>query len=168
MGAARTAVGIYDRMSKAEDAVRYLDDGGFPISQISVVARDFVSEKEVHGYIAAGDLGQDTLAAWYCGIFGLLVGAAFIWIPHYGSLVVAGPLAKALLSGIEGALAGVSRGELLGTLLSWGVPRARIREYDVQLREGKYLVIAHGSAEGIVKANAILMTTDLDDEQLHP
>ena len=105
-----SAIGTYEDMDRAEEAVHALDRGNFPIKQVSIVAQDLESEHEVQGFITAGDValsGAGT-GAWAGGLFGLLIGAAFIWVPGFGPLLVAGPLAAALMAGAEGAVAGAA------------------------------------------------------------
>ena len=52
----QSVIGVYNTMAEAEDAVRMLDKGKFPIKQVSFVAQDMQSVKEVHGYVTAGDV----------------------------------------------------------------------------------------------------------------
>ncbi len=165
----QSVVGVYDDMPKAEEAVRMLDKGGFPIKQVSIVAQDLESEKEVHGYVTAGDVAKSGAGtgAWVGGLFGLLVGAAFIWVPGFGPLLVAGPFAAMLLAGIEGAIAGAAGGGLLGALVGWGVSRDHILKYEEKLKGGKYLLIAHGSAAEVERARTLLQITDADELDVH-
>ncbi len=165
----QSVIGVYGNMSQAEDAVRALDQGGFPIEQISVVAQDLQSEKQVHGYVTAGDLatGAATTGAWMGGLFGLLVGAAFIWVPGFGPLLVAGPLAAMLLGGIEGALAGAAGGGLMGALVGWGVSDKHILKYEEHVKGGKYLVIVHGGNDQVIQAREILNHTDVEEVNVH-
>jgi len=93
------------------------------------------------------------------GFFGLLMGAAFLWVPGIGPLMVAGPFAAALLGGVEGAIAGAAGGGLLGALIGWGVSKQHILKYEEHLKSGDYLVIAHGSQEEVEKARTILVGT---------
>lgn len=154
----QSVVGVYSSMEQVEDAVRKLDKGGFPITQVSVIAKDLESEKQVHGYVSAGDVAKRGAAsgAWFGGLFGLLVGSAFIWVPGFGPLMVAGAFAAALLGTVEGAAAGAVGGALLGALAGWGVSKRHIVKYEQDVRSGKYLVIAHGSAAEADKARGIL------------
>jgi hypothetical protein len=165
----QSVIGVYNNMPQAEDAVRALDQGGFPIEQISVVAQDLQSEKQVHGYITAGDLarGGATTGAWMGGLFGLLVGAAFVWVPGFGPLLVAGPLAAMLLGGIEGTLAGAAGGGLMGALVGWGVSDKHILKYEEHVKGGKYLVIAHGTNEQVMMAREILDRTVAEEVNVH-
>ncbi|MGC8780866.1 MAG: general stress protein [Anaerolineae bacterium] len=157
----QSVVGVYRTMSEAEEAVRVLDRGGFPIKQVSVLAQNLESEKAVHGYVTAGDVAKAGAGtgAWVGGLFGLLVGAAFIWVPGFGPLLVAGPFAAMLLGGVEGVMAGAASGGLLGALVGWGVSKQHILKYEEHLKGGKYLVIAHGSAEEVARAQNILQGT---------
>lgn len=165
----QSVIGVYGTISQAEDAVQALDQGGFPIQHISVVAQDLQSEKEVHGYVTAGDLakGGATTGAWMGGLFGLLIGAAFIWVPGFGPLLIAGPLAAMLLGGIEGAVAGAAGGGLMGALIGWGVSDKHILKYEEHVKGGKYLVIAHGTDDQVMVAHDILRHTDVEEVNVH-
>ena len=158
MSQENSVIGVYKNMAAAEEAVRQLDKGGFPIKQISIIGQDLQSEKEVHGFITTGDVAKSGAGtgAWMGGLFGLLIGAAFIWVPGFGPLMAAGPFAAALLGGIEGAVAGAAGGGLLGALAGWGVSKQHIVKYEEHLKSGKYLVIAHGSQAEVEKAKNIL------------
>jgi hypothetical protein len=165
----KSVIGVYDAMSKAEEAVHALDRGGFPIEHVSILSQNLESEKEVHGYITAGDVAKSGAGAgaWVGGLFGILIGAAFVWVPGFGPLLVAGPLAAALLGGVEGVVAGAAGGGLLGALIGWGASKEHILKYEEHLKGGKYLVVAHGSAEDVAKAHNILKDTGADELDVH-
>jgi uncharacterized membrane protein len=93
-------IGIYDSMSKAEEAVYTLDRGEFPIKQVSIVAQHPHRERRVNGYVTVSDAGRmgAMTGAWLGGLLGLLTGVAFMWIPGFSPLMVAGHLASVLLS----------------------------------------------------------------------
>ena len=90
----QSVIGVYNSMVEAEEAVRMLDKGSFPIKQVSIVAQDMQSEKEVHGYVTTGDVAKSgaNTGGWVGGIFGLLAGAAFIWVPALGLYSLRDPL----------------------------------------------------------------------------
>jgi uncharacterized membrane protein len=165
----QSVVGVYDSMDAAEDAVQKLHENDFPVAQISIVSQDLQSERKIHGFISAGDVARTGagVGAWTGGIFGLLVGAAFVWVPGVGPLLVAGPLAAALLGGIEGAAAGGGLGGLLGGLMGWGVSKQHIPKYEDRLKGGKYLLVAHGSAEEVKKAQEVLEGTEKAELEHH-
>jgi hypothetical protein len=163
-------IGLYDTLDEAEAAIRQLDEAHFPIRHVSVVAQNLATEREVHGYISAVDVaGQGAgIGAWAGGLFGLLVGAAFVWVPGLGPLLVAGPLAAVLLGGIEGALVGTAGGGLLGWLAGLGIDQQHILKYEDQLQAGKYLLVVRGSAEEVARAQAILRGTGATALDRHP
>ena len=165
----QSVIGVYHTMSKTEEAIRTLSRSGFPITQISITAQNLESEKEVHGYITAGDVAKTGAGtgAWVGGLFGLLAGAAFIWVPGFGPLVVAGSLAAVLMGGAEGAAVGAVGGGLLGSLVGWGVSKKHIIKYEEHLKGGKYLVIAHGNAEEMTRAHNILQGTAATEVTRH-
>jgi hypothetical protein len=154
----QSTVGIYETLAQAEAAIRKLDQGRFPIKQVSIVAQNLETEKEVHGFINAGDValqGAGT-GAWLGGIFGLLMGGAFLIVPGFGPVVVAGSLAAVMLGTVEGATFGAAGGGVLGALVGWGVSREHVVKYEDHVKGGKYLLIARGNAEEVARANDIL------------
>jgi len=164
-----SVVGVYDAMSGAEQAVRQLGRAGVPVDRISIVAQNLESEKEIHGYVNAGDIakGGAGTGAWVGGLFGVLMGVAFLWVPGFGPLLVAGPLSAALLGGVEGAVVGAAGGGLLGGLIGWGVSRKHILKYEEHLRGGKYLLLVHGSQEEVQRAHDVLRDTGATQLDLH-
>ncbi|HLH23351.1 MAG TPA: general stress protein [Chloroflexota bacterium] len=159
--AEQSVIGTYDSMDEADAAVRKLVEGGFPATQVSVLAQNLQSQKQVHGFITTGDVakvGAGT-GAWVGGLFGLLTGVALVFVPAVGPLLVAGPFAASLLGGIEGAIAGAGAGGLLGALAGVGVSKQHIVKYEDQLKAGKYLLLAQGSAADVARAQSILQTT---------
>jgi hypothetical protein len=165
----QSVVGVYSTMDEAEQAARALDLAKFPINQISLVTKDISSEKKVHGYVTACDVSKQgaKTGAWVGGIFGLLAGAALMWIPGVGAVVVAGSLASALLGGVEGAVAGSALGGILSGLAAWGISKQHILKYEEVVKGGKFLVIAHGSAAEVEKAQKILAATGPSDLKAH-
>jgi hypothetical protein len=156
-----SVIGVYANIDQADEAVQKLGQGGFPIQHVSVITQNLGSERKVHGFVTSCDVARSSArtGAWVGGIFGALVGAAFIWVPGVGPMIVAGSLAAALLGGIEGAVATAAGAGVLGWLTSLGISKQHIVKYEVSLRAGKALVIAHGTPEEIKKAQTILSGT---------
>jgi hypothetical protein len=165
-------IGIYDSMSKAEEVVYKLDRGGFSIKQVSIVAQNLQSERRVNGYVTVNDVGRTgaITGAWLGGLLGLLAGVAFMWIPGFGPLIVAGHLATALLTvvgGVDGAIAGAAWGGVLGILLGVWVFKKHIIKYEDYVKAGKYVVITHGGDEEVERAFTILRGTAAMKLHLH-
>jgi hypothetical protein len=56
-------------------------------------------------------------------------------------------------------------------LVSLGIPKDSIVEYENALKAGKYVVVAHGTAEDVAKARNIMSTlkpSGLNDHVLEP
>ncbi|WP_045235124.1 general stress protein [Deinococcus pimensis] len=160
---------VYDSLAKAERAVRTLDAAGFPIRQVSIVARNFENEREVQGYVTTGDVARDgaVSGAWTGGIFGLLLGSAFLWVPAFGPLVVLGALATTLVGGIGGAAVGAATGGVLGALAGLGISRQHIVKYERAVQAGQFLLIAHGDALSVQDAYRVLEGTHAAELTLH-
>lgn len=167
---AHSVVGMYDTMEQAEEAVHTLDRAGFPVKHVSIVTQNLASDRATHGYIMPGDdltpRGAAT-GAWVGGLVSLLMGVAFLWLPGFGPLLVVGRLAALMLAGVEGALIGAATGSFLGALASWGIAEEHILDYEQQVRNGRHMVIAYGTAEEVEKAHAILQGTAAEALRVH-
>jgi hypothetical protein len=126
---------------------------------LSIVGRDFQVTEEPIGFVSCSDYAEAgaMTGAWFGGLFGLLLGAAFLILPGVGPVVVAGPLAAAVVAGMEGALAGTALGSLAGALVGWGVPKERALTYETQVKGGKFLVVVHGTEEVVARARSMLV-----------
>jgi hypothetical protein len=165
----QSVVGVYKTMDEAEHAAEALDRAKFPVNQITLVTKDISTEKKVHGYVTACDVSKQGAkqGAWLGGIFGLLVGTALLWIPGVGPVVVAGSLASTLLGGVEGALAGSALGGILSGLAAWGISKQHILKYEEVVKAGQFLVVAHGSADDVKKAQQVLAGTGAASVNAH-
>ena len=101
------------------------------------------------------------------GLLSLLIGAAFLWVPGFGPLLVVGRLAALLLASAKGALIGAATGSFLGALANWGIAEEHILDYEQQVQSGKHLVIAYGTAEDVAQAHAILQGTPAGALHVH-
>jgi uncharacterized membrane protein len=157
-------VAVYPDHPSAEHAVRQLHHEGLALADLSIVGRDFQTSEEPVGFVTAGDYATAGAKTGACfgGLFGLVVGAAFLVLPGIGPVVVAGPLAAAAVAGLEGALAGTALGGLAGALVGWGVPKDRALKYETQVKGGKFLVILRGNADVIARARAMLAADATD------
>jgi hypothetical protein len=164
-----SVVGVYTSIDAAEAAVQKLGQGGFPIQHVSILTKDLGSEKKVHGFVTSCDVAKSAArtGAWVGGIFGLLVGAAFVWLPGVGPLIVAGSLTSALMGGLEGAVAGAALTGVLGWLGAIGISKEHILKYEETVKAGKVLVVAHGTPDEVKKAQGILSGTGAVAVNLH-
>src|SRR6266851_9410074 len=149
-------IAVYPDHASAEDAVRRLQKDGIPMQNLSIVGKDFQSVEQPLGFVTTGTVAKDgaKIGAWTGGIFGLLIGAAFLIVPGVGPVIIAGPLAAALLGGAEGALAGAALGGLTGALVGLGVSKDKAIRYESQVKTGKFLVTLQGDGPQIQRAKS--------------
>jgi hypothetical protein len=118
------AVAVYDTHTKAEDAVKALQRAGFDMTKISIIGSGYHTDEHVVGFLNAGDRAKvfGKFGAFWGGLMGVLVGSAMMFIPVVGHVIVLGPLAGALVGGLEGAVwvGGISA--LAGALMAVGIP----------------------------------------------
>ncbi len=109
---ASSIVAVYSDHADAESAVRRLHEAGFAMGDLSIIGRDFQVSEEPTGFVSAGDYAKAGAGtgAWFGGLFGLLVGAAFLIIPGVGPVVIAGPAHRGGAGGPRGGHRGDGAG----------------------------------------------------------
>jgi uncharacterized membrane protein len=154
-------VAIYNTHTEAEEAVKELQRSGFDMTQLSIVGKDYHTEDHVVGYYTTGDRMKawGRMGAFWGGLWGLLLGAAFFAIPGIGPVVVAGPLVSWIVGALEGAVVVGGLSALGAGLASIGIPRDSILKYETALKADKFLLIAHGTPEQVDRAKSILERT---------
>ena len=152
-----TVIAVYPDHASAEDAVRRLQKEGIPMQDLSIIGKDFQAVEQPLGFVTTGTVAGAgaKVGAWAGGLFGLLVGAAFLILPGVGPVVIAGPLAAALLGGLEGAAAGAAFGGLTGALVGLGVSKDKAIRYESQVKAGKFLVTLRGDGPEVERAKSL-------------
>ena len=169
MSEKNSVVGIYANHTEAENVIRELQKSGYNIKKLSIVGKDYHTEEHVVGYYNAGDRMKywGKLGAFWGGLWGLLFGAAFFWIPAIGPTVVAGPLVSWIVGALEGATVVGGLSVLGAGLYSIGIPKDSIVKYEGAIKSDKYLVIAHGTPEEVTKAKSIIETSSAIESAVH-
>lgn len=154
-------VAIYPSHTAAETAVKELQQSGFDMKKLSIVGRDYHTDEHVVGYYNTGDRVQawGKTGAFWGGLWGLLFGSAFFWIPGLGPLLVAGPLVSWIVAALEGAILVGGLSAIGAGLYSLDIPKDSILRYETALKTGKFVLIAHGSKDDIAHAKEILDRT---------
>lgn len=165
-----TCVATYKTHQAADEAVKHLQKAGFAIDKISVIGNDYHTEEHVVGYYNTGDRMKawGKLGAFWGGLWGVLLGAAFFVVPGVGPLVVAGPLVSAIVGGLEGAVVVGGLSGLGAGLFSMGIPKDSVVRYEQSLSAGSFLVLYHGTEKEVASAAAALMeNTDHEQVETH-
>jgi hypothetical protein len=169
MNKADLSVALYDSHERAESAVRQLANAGFDMKAISIVGKDYHSEEHVVGYFNAGDRAKffGKLGAFWGGLAGMLFGSALMFVPVVGHIVILGPLAAAVLSGLEGAVVAGGLSALVGALTAMGIPKDSVLRYETALKADQFLVIVSGGAADVRRAHEVLSAAGSVDVQDH-
>lgn len=169
MAKENAAVGIYNTHTEAEEAVKQLQKAGFDMTKLSIVGKDYHTEQHVVGYYNTGDRMKawGKMGAFWGGIWGWIMGAAFFFIPGIGPVVLAGPLVAALVSALEGAVVVGGLSALGAGLYGIGIPKDSVVRYESAVKSDKFLLIAHGTPEEVAKAKSMIDKTSVTESAVH-
>ncbi len=154
-------VAVYPSHTAAEAAIKELQQSGFDMKKLSIVGRDYHTDEQVVGYYNIGDrmMHWGKIGAFWGWIWGLLFGSAFFMIPGLGPLLVAGPLVAWIVGALEGAVVVGGLSALGAGLVSLGIPKDSVLQYETALKTDKFVVVAHGSADEVTRARDVLAGT---------
>jgi len=165
MAGKNTAVfGIFASRTQAERGVDALMAAGFRSDDISVLAPDQRTTKELAtekntkapegtttGAAAGGALG---------GTLGLLAGIGALAIPGLGPFIAAGPIMGAL----AGMGAGAATGGLIGALVGMGIPEYEAKRYEGRVKDGGVLLSVHcDTSDCVTRAKDVLKNVGAAD-----
>jgi uncharacterized membrane protein len=164
-----SVVAIFESHDRAEDAIRELQKGGFDMKKLSIVGKDYHTEEHVVGYYTTGDRMKywGKLGAFWGGFWGLLFGSAFFWVPGIGQLLVAGPLVMWIVGALEGAVVTGGLTALGAALYSIGIPKNSIVQYETEVKNGKLLLVVHGTADEVKRARDLLDQSEANSTTVH-
>jgi hypothetical protein len=164
-----TVVAVFADHHAAEIAIKKLTAADFDMKHLTVVGKGYHSEEKVIGFYSTGDRVKfwGTRGAFWGGFWGLFFGGLFMTIPIVGHVVVLGYLATVAISTIESAIMVGGLSALGAAVYSIGVPKDSVIQYETALKADKFLVMAHGTAEEVARANAILGTLKPSQLDVH-
>jgi hypothetical protein len=164
-----SVVAVFKNHVDAEAAVHELDRAGFNLKKLSIIAKDYHTDEHVVGYYNAGDRMKywGKLGAFWGGLWGMLFGAAFFWVPGIGPLVVGGPLVSWIVGALEGAVVVGGLSAIGAGLYSIGIPKDSILRYETAIKNDCYVLVAHGAREEIEKARRVLDSVNTHSVDVH-
>jgi hypothetical protein len=153
-----TVVAVFSDHLAAEKAVKTLAGSGFEMKNLSVVGKGYHTEEKVVGFYNVGDRVKfwGTQGAYWGGLWGLFFGGLFLTVPLVGHVMVLGYLGAIALSAIEGAVVTGGLSAIGAALFSIGIPKDSVIEYEAAVKADDFLVMAHGTADEMVRAKTIL------------
>jgi hypothetical protein len=166
----KTAIGLFDRVSEAQSAVRDLIGTGFSYDDIGLIASDATGEwsrykaPTLEGAAPASEeigTGVST-GAVVGGLGGLLIGLTEFAIPGIGWVAAAGTLATTL----AGAGVGAAVGGLHTAIDKLGAPKEQTGDYAEAVRRGGTLVSVRVPEDRVDEAEEIMKrhhAVDIDE-----
>ena len=88
-------------------------------------------------------------------------------MPGIGPLLVAGPLAAAIIGALENAVLVGGLSALGAGLYGLGIPKDSVVEYETAVKAGNLVLVAHGTPEDVAKAKSIVEQTDATKTVAH-
>ena len=162
-------VAVYGTHAEAEEAVKQLQRGGIDMKTLSIVGKDTHTDEHAVGYYNTGDRMKywGKTGAFWGGLWGMLFGSAFFFIPGIGPILVAGPLVAWIVGGLEGAAVVGGLSAIGAGLVSIGIPKDSVVEYELALKTDKYLLVIRDTADQVAKARDVIGTTRPIHSALH-
>jgi hypothetical protein len=170
------AVGVFPHRRDAEAALTALRDAGFPMNQVSVIAKDADRNDAIAGVDMQSRTGNKlgnkadegakagaTTGGILGGLGGLLVGLGTLAIPGVGPVILGGAAATAIATTLSGGAIGAAAGGLGGALVGLGIPEDRAKLYNQHIERGDYLVIIDGTASEVQQADGIMHRHNIQD-----
>ncbi len=164
-----STVAIFDDHTGAEHAVKELQKAGFDIKKLSLMGKDYHSDEHVVGYYNTGDRMKywGKLGAFWGGLWGLLFGSAFFFVPGIGPLVVGGPIVSWIVGALEGAAIVGGLSAVGAALYSIGIPKDSVLKYETSLKANKFLLVVHGTPDEVERASEILKGVGAIETTVH-
>ena len=165
-----TVIAVFADHQAAEKAVKELNADGFEMQHLSVVGKGYHIDEKVVGFYNVGDRVKfwGARGAFWGGLWGMFFGGLFMTVPVVGHVVVLGYLAAIAISAIETAVMVGGLSALGAALYSIGIPKDSVIQYETALKADGFLVMAHGTAEEMARARAILGTANPSRLDVHP
>ena len=169
MEATDTVIAVFPDHQAAENAVKKLTAAGFEMKNLSVVGKGYHTEEKVVGFYSVGDRIRfwGGRGAFWGGLWGLFFGGLFLTIPIVGHVVVLGYLGAMVVSAVESAIVVGGASALGAALYGIGVPKDSVIQYETAVKADSFLVMAHGTADEMARAKAILGTANPSRLEVH-
>ncbi len=144
----------------AETAVKKLAAAGMKMRNISVVGNECRTGEKAAVFYTIGDRTRfgGVRGMFWGRLWALFFGGLFITTPVEGHVIVLGYLAATMVAAVESAATAGGLSPLRAALYSIGVPKDCVIQYEADVIADGFLVMAHGTAEEIARAQVILHT----------
>ena len=143
MGERHAVVAVCNTHTEVEAAINALKQAAFNVKKLSIVGKDYHTDKHVVGYYNTGD---DHMKYWGTAVRGI------------GPVLIAGPLLGWVIGALEETVVAGGLTAIGAALNNLGIPKDRVLNYETALRSSKFILMAHGTAEEVAHAQRIIQT----------
>lgn len=169
----KRAFGVFSSRQEAEQALNELKASGFPMDNVSIIARDADQDEQLGGAQVSERIGNKDVSSG-TGVVGeiatdsalgaVLVGLGSLAIPGIGPVIAAGSVGAALIATVAstGIEAAATTG-LVRVITDLGVSEEQARIYSDRLHQGNYLAIVDGTEDEVRRAEGILSDRGIKD-----
>ena len=153
-------IAVFTDHPAAEAAVKKLADAGIDMKHLCVVGKGCHTDEKVIGFYNTGDRMAfwGKRGAFWGGLWGWLMGGAFLFVPVVGHVGVLGYLATVVVAAIKGAVVVGGLSALGAALFGSGIRKDSVLAYETAFEADDFLVTAHGPADEVARAKVILGT----------
>jgi len=132
---------------EAEAAIRNLHLRRFDMKSVSVAALQGHSEREVAGCYWGGKTFRyrGYLGAFWEGLWEMLDGFGFFWMPGLGWVLIAGPFAGWVVATLDNSSIFSGLSAVGSAIYSIGMPWDDVVKYEAGIKAGGLLLTVHGS-----------------------
>jgi len=147
MNSLTSIISVFTSHDQARAVIKNVQSAGMDTTILSIVGRGDHNDCQAAGFYTSGDRIKvwGANGSFWAGVWGVLFGAAFFWVPGFGPLLVAGPFVHTLLGALGGVALVGSKSALAAALGSIGVHKNAVRQYEEDLKADKLLLIAYGA-----------------------
>jgi hypothetical protein len=164
------AIAAYDADLELEHDVKTLQRGGFDMTHVCVMGKDYGAASHVVALLHSGARARffGRRGALWNNLAGILVGAALAFVPLVGHVVIVGPLASQIVGELGSATPRRGLGPLAAALTGLGITKDAALGYESAVRQQEFLLIVHGDAPAIERAHQLLDPAGLRTFQTNP
>jgi hypothetical protein len=164
-----SVVAVFSEHQETDAAVKKLSKAGIAIDHLSVIGKGSHSDEKFIGFHQTGG----SLTFWgkrgpfWNGLWHLFGGGLSLTMPAAGHIMVLGYLGGLVVSAVEGTIMVGGLSAFGAALYSAGVPRASVAQYEQAVKADGFLLIVHGTAEDLLRAQRILAQENPSRLDLH-
>jgi len=144
-------IDTYDSRASARAAIEMPEAVGIHTTRLSLGVRGSELDRHDSGFDAGDGMKYLGLqGAIWGALWGPCLGSALFLFPEGGPLVAMGSRAGLIASAINASAVGGTAGVIAVALATVGVPMDSIAKYELELKAGRCVVVAHGTRGHVV------------------